>query len=577
LVTGTPGAGKSTFIKSAFEGSFDIATIFEGQLADFAATKIKIDQIVEKGLRPEIFVVHAKAENALDNALLRFEQVGRGASIDLIANLLSRLPQSLAEVHKTYGDAVKLTIIDRRDVDNPLITLSWDNLPTLSSEGTYEHIKERLSKHLEERYQSGSISRANYEQARGRAPIRPSIGIRQTRGSGLEADEQRSAVSQEDARKQLLDPDAAPTLGAGRLNLASPILAPVSLEDLRQYGQALQALDFPSQNVFDSYRVFAFHEASEQPLEIFDLDVINRYTHDQLLTLPINFNPSPAPEADSDRDLPPTPELNLGTNDPNATNTPNTANPITDFGQKIGGARKDAWTGYLDRLPAIRALHNEPRLGIDYRGDQNITPQEFNDVFGFRGVEFGNWVEQGRRQSDLNEAYDALMDLSKALALPPAALSLNGELGLAFGARGRGGVDPAKAHYEAGHVVINLTKEKGAGSLAHEWWHALDNYLVRTHKPQSPLGFVSENLRAVNLRHALQESFVQVMEQIRLSNLPARSAKMDEHRSSAYWATPIEMSARCFEGITSSSATRNARTSILKRFYRFLVLKRGLM
>lgn len=47
-------------------------------------------------------------------------------------------------------------------------------------------------------------------------------------------------------------------------------------------------------------------------------------------------------------------------------------------------------------------------------------------------------------------------------------------LGIAFGARGRG---RALAHYESALHVINLTKLKGAGSLAHEWGHALDAYL----------------------------------------------------------------------------------------------------
>lgn len=47
-------------------------------------------------------------------------------------------------------------------------------------------------------------------------------------------------------------------------------------------------------------------------------------------------------------------------------------------------------------------------------------------------------------------------------------------LAIAFGARGKG---KALAHYEPARVVINLTKMKGAGSLAHEWAHAFDDTL----------------------------------------------------------------------------------------------------
>lgn len=110
------------------------------------------------------------------------------------------------------------------------------------------------------------------------------------------------------------------------------------------------------------------------------------------------------------------------------------------------------------------------------------TPEMFQEAFGFRGVEFGNWMRQAgdgkERQEVLNHAYDGLIDLAELLGIPPRAISLNGELGLAFGARGQG-LSGAKAHYEPDYVVINLTKMSGAGSLAHEWIHALDHYLGR--------------------------------------------------------------------------------------------------
>ncbi len=118
------------------------------------------------------------------------------------------------------------------------------------------------------------------------------------------------------------------------------------------------------------------------------------------------------------------------------------------------------------------------RIGEDYRNGEDVTPEKFAETFGFRGVEFGNYVEGKRRQQDLNQAYDALMDLANLLGIDPKALSLNGELGLAFGARGRGGKNAAMAHYEPGNRVINLTKGKGAGTIAHEWWHGLMNYFT---------------------------------------------------------------------------------------------------
>lgn len=117
-------------------------------------------------------------------------------------------------------------------------------------------------------------------------------------------------------------------------------------------------------------------------------------------------------------------------------------------------------------IPNEREGQNAPRIGKNPR-TEDVTPEEFQEKFGFRGVEFGNWVENKTRQEDLNQAYDALMDMSEVLNLPPRALSLNGKLGLAFGARGKGGKNPPLAHYESAKVVINLTKKKGAGNLGH--------------------------------------------------------------------------------------------------------------
>ncbi|MGB4062536.1 MAG: PLxRFG domain-containing protein [Azonexus sp.] len=106
------------------------------------------------------------------------------------------------------------------------------------------------------------------------------------------------------------------------------------------------------------------------------------------------------------------------------------------------------------------------------------TAEDFTKTFGFRGVEFGLWNNQDERQEVMNHAYDGLLDLADVLDVPPKALSLNGDLALAFGARGQG-LSGAVAHYERSYGVINLTKMQGAGALAHEWFHAADHYFGR--------------------------------------------------------------------------------------------------
>jgi len=155
---------------------------------------------------------------------------------------------------------------------------------------------------------------------------------------------------------------------------------------------------------------------------------------------------------------------------------------------------------------------NIERTGPDYRKGKNKTGDEILSEFGFRGGEFGNWTNQGDRQQSLNEAYDGLMDLADTLKVPPKALSLNGELEIAFGARGGGS---ASAHYEPGRVVINLTKTRGAGSLAHEWAHAVDDYFGRQVTGGLPGKYVSHGVsKAGEARKEMVDAWGEVMKSI---------------------------------------------------------------
>lgn len=183
-------------------------------------------------------------------------------------------------------------------------------------------------------------------------------------------------------------------------------------------------------------------------------------------------------------------------------------------------------------IPSERREVNRERIGKDHRGGKDVTPEMFESAFGFRGVEFGNWVNTEERQDNLNRGYDALVDLATILDIPTQAISLNGELGLAFGARGKGGKRPAAAHYEGDKVVINLTRKNGPGSLAHEWFHALEGYF-KTRK-ETPRKEILNALENVNT-------------EINKTALEMRSRKLDQRRTKAYWSTGSEMRARVFE------------------------------
>lgn len=218
---------------------------------------------------------------------------------------------------------------------------------------------------------------------------------------------------------------------------------------------------------------------------------------------------------------------------------------------KTNYADLDAKYRSMKEKTNIAFRENRPRKGRDWRNGKNISAEEFRETFGFRGVEFGNWTNQEDRQQALNNAFDAFMDLADAIGKSPRSLSLNGQLGIAFGARGGG---RAAAHYEPDKVVINLTKTQGAGSLAHEWWHAIDNYFARRRGQQHVYNsdrtgykYNTEKKGAYseNERQELTDAFKELMNAINNSSYGKRSKTYASMKSS-YWSRPTELGARAF-------------------------------
>lgn len=121
-------------------------------------------------------------------------------------------------------------------------------------------------------------------------------------------------------------------------------------------------------------------------------------------------------------------------------------------------------------------LDHIKREGPDVRRGRRINADIWQREFSFRGVEFGNWLSQKDRQDSMNYCYEALCDLADAMMVEKTDIAFDGQLALAFGARGRSG---AASHYEYMRKVINLTKMHGAGTLAHEWAYALDHALAK--------------------------------------------------------------------------------------------------
>lgn len=271
-----------------------------------------------------------------------------------------------------------------------------------------------------------------------------------------------------------------------------------------------------------------------------------------------------------------------------------------DYIKQNNAALVEAWEAYRATTSVmdsdVRGIKDNTRIGkVRYQDD--VTPDEFTKNFGFRGVQFGNWMAQSgalSRQNMINSAFNSLHDMAEVLGIDSDDVSLGGRLGLAFGARGSG---RALAHYEPGQVVINLTKFGGAGSLAHEWFHALDNLIVGGGSSYGTSGFERRYRRTEdflknrsknqwkdknwtpkripegddpndwemfgathsdnNVSNRLRNAFANLSAELENTKFFERSKEADANRKVPYWSTKEELGARAFEAYMKHKLEKN--------------------
>lgn len=218
---------------------------------------------------------------------------------------------------------------------------------------------------------------------------------------------------------------------------------------------------------------------------------------------------------------------------------------VQDYTQGRNGGKKKRIVP-----PQFEHIHRD---GDDYRHGRDIEGQDYLSTFGFKGGEFGNWMSQNDRQASLNLGFEALKDLAKALAITDADISFGGNLSIAFGARGNGN---AVAHYEPMRQVINLTKMRGAGSLAHEWWHGLDDFLGTK---LSAKGYLSDNPRVFPLIAQLIDTMKFKPESLEQATMRAESSNECNQKSAEGWLKSI-----LYYSISKGSEDDIAKYEVLK-------------
>lgn len=183
-----------------------------------------------------------------------------------------------------------------------------------------------------------------------------------------------------------------------------------------------------------------------------------------------------------------------------------------------------------------------------------LTAGDMMREYRLKGVEFGRWLNTPERYDHFCSGMLALEDLADLIGT--RNLGFDHHVGLAFGARGMSG---ASAHFEPHSFMINLTKEMGAGGLAHEYGHALD-YFFGMYVDTNPLmaalsggrqcGKADYSGKKGRYRHMMRA----VLERI----LATESYKLwykDVNRRK-YKCNHTEMFARCFEQWVADELTK---------------------
>lgn len=124
------------------------------------------------------------------------------------------------------------------------------------------------------------------------------------------------------------------------------------------------------------------------------------------------------------------------------------------------------------------------KLPAQYQTMDSI--EKMQRMYKLDAIGFGNWVTQEDRFNYMSALNIGLYDIDKVLKFK-GNIGLHNTISFSFGARGQGG---ALAHFEPSTFIINVTRyidadmdkeyrfvyTGGAGSVAHEYGHALDYY-----------------------------------------------------------------------------------------------------
>lgn len=239
-----------------------------------------------------------------------------------------------------------------------------------------------------------------------------------------------------------------------------------------------------------------------------------------------------------------------------------------DVLEKIKSNMVISKTEVKERKSAKSMANLADRKGEDIREGVDITNETLMQAYGLRAIQFGNSLSQTERQESINHAYEAFNDLAYITGMQYRWIGL-GKLALAIGARGNSG---AAAHFEPDLWAINITRMRGAGSLAHEWCHALDHRLIlRLLGRNSYYQFLScyippdeqkpdKDIKILSIYRSIMDAIKGVNGA--RSNYLKQAYRIESRKGEKkYWSNPEELFARACEAAIQDMLAHAGRSS----------------
>lgn len=197
-------------------------------------------------------------------------------------------------------------------------------------------------------------------------------------------------------------------------------------------------------------------------------------------------------------------------------------------------------------------LFNEDRITLPWSSKQflqdwsekQLDIATFLKTYNFGYLEFGRYVQENRRINMFYALVEGCTILSSELFFNSSNLGMDREVSIAYGARGKGG--KASAFYQPYYGFINLTRNKGVGSFAHEYAHALDYTLGSRYDTLQGARWLSDGGTKTPLRRTVAAILEEVLRQFN-----KHAEKPIEFNENVYWYRKKEVFARSFEAWVS--------------------------